>query len=82
MIENRMIQKEKCAFFRIFQAICWASDAPSTFIRYFQYLDTLNSKDAPDYEYLKDVLGRTLSQKEVDDMDLDFQGWENERILE
>lgn len=63
-----------------FQDLCWKTQAPETFVRYFHYLDSLNSQDTPDYEHLKHILGRTLTKQDIQEMDLGFTNWDKEPV--
>lgn len=46
--------------------ICNASDKPDVFIEYFNYLDTLESYEQPDYEILVELFEKQLTPEELE----------------
>lgn len=52
------------------QAICDTSDNPALFLEYFDYLNRIESHEAPDYDRLIELFASQLTNKELEDQNL------------
>lgn len=64
--------------FFLLQEICNTSDNPELFLEYFNYLDSIESHETPDYDRLIDLFARQLTTEEMENLDLGIFDSDNE----